>query len=260
MRKLHKLSTYFLLAFVTVCFISSCGAKKTQLSRVKAKNIEITNALAGASEVDAFVKPYREHVQKEMDVVLAYNPVELPKDRNEPSLNAAIGNFMADATYEIINPVYSKNTGKNIDFVLLNWGGIRTSLPKGNLTVGSAYEVMPFENKIVVLTMKGEKVKELAQYLIDKRVPHPLSKQVHLQITKDGQITEFTIGGKPFDPNATYIVATSDYLMNGGDAMYFFKGAEAFETGYLARNVLIDYFKKVGTLEAKKDNRFEYKP
>ena len=127
--------------------------------------------------------------------------------------------------------------------------------------MGSAYNLMPFENEMVVLTMSGEKVQELADYLIKHRLPHPLSKQVQLQITHDGKITHFTIHGKPFNPKATYLVATSDYLMYGGDAMYFFSNPlKADMLDYKVRNVLIDYFTKIDTLHAKQDNRFEYKP
>ena len=123
-----------------------------------------------------------------MSTVLAQNPADLVKDRNEKALNTAIGNFMADATFEIVNPLYKKRTGKDIDFVMLNWGGIRSDLPKGDVTVGSVYDIMPFENKVVVLTMSGEKVQELLNYLIKERKPHPLSKQIDLQITKDGKV------------------------------------------------------------------------
>ena len=172
-----------------------------------------------------------------------------------------ISNFFADAIYETIAPYYKKRTGQTIDFVLLNFGGIRSDLPKGDITMGSAYNLMPFENEMVVLTMSGEKVQELADYLIKHRLPHPLSKQVQLQITHDGKITHFTIHGKPFNPKATYLVATSDYLMYGGDAMYFFSNPlKADMLDYKVRNVLIDYFTKIDTLHAKQDNRFEYKP
>ena len=143
----------------------------------------------------------------------------------------------------------------------MNWGGIRADLAKGPVTVGDAYALMPFENEVVIVTMKGEKVQELVDYLIKHRLPHPLSKQVSLQITKDGKITHFTINGQPFDPNKTYVVVTSDYLYNGGDEMYFFKGAlDADKIGYKLRNVLIDYFKKIDVLNATEDHRFEYKP
>ena len=174
-----------------------------------------------------------------MSKVLSQNANDLVKDRKHPRLNTAISNLFGDVTYEIVSPIYKKRTGNDIDFVLMNWGGIRADLAKGPVTVGDAYALMPFENEVVIVTMKGEKV----------------------QITQDGKIVKFTINGKPFDPNATYRVATSDYLFNGGDAMYFFGNPiQKEDTGYKIRNVLIDYFKQTDVIDAKEDHRFEYKP
>lgn len=262
MRKFQHLKKIFLVSLVAIGFFTACStSQKQQLASVKAKNIVITDTITQVAAIDEFIRPYREHVDAEMNKVLAQNANNLVKDRNTTLLNTAIGNFMADATYEIITPAYKKRTGEGVDFVILNWGGIRSDLPKGAITMGSAFNLMPFENSAVVITMRGEKVQEMADYLIKHRKPHPLSKQIALQITKDGKITKFTINGKPFDPKATYNVVTSDYLMNGGDEMYFFKDAVKVDTlNYKLRNVLIDYFKQIDILNAEEDHRFEYKP
>jgi 2',3'-cyclic-nucleotide 2'-phosphodiesterase (5'-nucleotidase family) len=64
------------------------------------------------------------------------------------------------------------------------------------------------------------------------------------------------INGKDLDPNATYYVATSDYLANGGDNMLFFKkGTQRYDLDYKLRAVLIDYFTQVDTIIAPKDTR-----
>ena len=250
------------LCFIVLIVLSACATSMSQvLTLIKAKNIPIDENSPQEATIENFIAPYRQHVDNEMNKVLAQNAQDLVKDRNNPPLNAPITNFFADAVYETVAPYYKQRTGQTIDFVLLNFGGIRSDLPKGDITMGSAYNLMPFENEMVVLTMSGEKVQELADYLIKHRLPHPLSKQVQLQITHDGKITHFTIHGKPFNPKATYLVATSDYLMYGGDAMYFFSNPLKTDMlDYKVRNVLIDYFTKIDTLHAKQDNRFEYKP
>ena len=264
MRNLYSSTKFFFVAVVTVYFVYSCKPRQNQLTLIQAKNIEIANEEEKSVDIENFIEPYKQHVHKEMATVLAYNPTDLVKEndaliKETDVLNTAIGNFLADASFEIINPIFSKRTGKNIDFVLLNWGGIRSDLPKGDLTVGSAYNVMPFENKFVIVEMKGETVNELFQYLTKAKKPHPLSHQIELQITKDGKIKKATVGKLPIDTNKTYLVGTSDYLMNGGDGMNFFqKRIELHETDYLIRNILIDYFKKIDTLETTKDNRFTF--
>jgi len=115
---------------------------------------------------------------------------------------------------------------------------------------------MPFENNIVVVDLPGKSVLNLVEYLIQSKRPHPLS---HIQIILDKhhELHDLKINGKPFDVDKTYHVATSDYLVTGGDNMTFFKGMTgSTDTDYLIRNAMIDYFKKVDTLKAKVDDRF----
>jgi 5'-nucleotidase domain protein len=261
MQKFKSPIYYFIISLVFLSLLVSCGAPKMKLTEMKAKNFAMVDTLPQVSEIDSFISPFRTRIAAEMVTVLAQNTNDLVKDHNTTALNTGISNLIADAVYQTLNPIYRRKHRKSIDFVLLNWGGIRADLPKGPVTMGAAYSIMPFENEMVVLTMTGEKVKELVDYLIAKRLPHPLSKQFYLQIDQEGNIEKFTIRGKAFNPNATYIVATSDYLLEGGDEMYFFKGAEkVFRSNYKIRNVLIDYFKKMRVIDAKEDRRFEYKP
>ena len=89
-----------------------------------------------------------------MDLVLAENETELIKAQSEGTL----GNFIADALLQKgIDYAYHP-----IDFAIVNNGGIRLpSLPSGNITVGKIYELMPFDNMIVVLKVSGNIVQQL---------------------------------------------------------------------------------------------------
>ncbi|MDO4781888.1 MAG: 5'-nucleotidase [Capnocytophaga felis] len=256
MKKLYLGMNCFFVVLVTVCCFISCKPAKNNLTLIQGKNIEIVaNNEEKDVEIEKFILPYQKHVSKEIVTFLTYNPEALVKETNQ--LNVPIGNLIADASFEIINPIYFQKTGKNIDFVLLNWGGIRSDLPKGDVTVGTVYNLMPFENKLVVLEMKGEKLYEMTRYLIKAKKAHPLSNQVKLHITQKGDIKVFTINGKTVNPDETYVVATSDYLMHGGDGMIFFQNSiSAYETDYLIRNVLIDYFKKIDSIKVERDDRF----
>lgn len=255
---MKNLSTFrkdFFVIIITLCLFISCKSPELVRSSTEVKSVSVTENYTQRADIEQFIKPYRVHIEKEMSQVLAYNPEVLVK--SDKKLNAPIGNFMADASYEMVSDLFFKREGKTIDFVLLNWGGIRSDLPKGDITVGSAYRLMPFENKIVVIEMMGDKVLELAHYLARAKKPHPISKTVDLQIDRNGKIHQFCINGVPVEASKKYFVATSDYLMNGGDGMIFFKNpVKIYEIDYLIRNVLIDYFKKIDTLQATHDNRF----
>lgn len=232
----------------------ACKTEPQHLYKIEGKNINITDSLSYDKTIDAFIKPYRDHVNKNLDSILAYSKATYSKSDGE--LNTAIGNFLADLVYEQANPVFNNRTGKNIDFVLLNHGGIRSIISKGDITIRTAYEVMPFENSLVVAYLKGEQVKELLDYLARNKRAHPITK-LKLVLDKDANNYEATIDGVPIDFNKNYFVCTNDYLANGGDRMNFFKTNDSlYVLDYKIRNAMIDYFKKVDTINPIIDDRF----
>lgn len=232
----------------------SCNQEKQHLSKIEGKKIEITDSLETNPEIDAFIKPYRDHINKDLDSVLAYSMDTYSK--SDGKLNTAIGNFMADAVYSESNPIFNKRTGKNIDMVLLNHGGIRSIISKGNITTRTAYQLMPFENSIVVVALKGRQIDSLVDYLRTRKRAHPISK-LKLVLDNDYNIIEATIKGEKIDTDKTYYVATNDYLYNNGDNMRFFKPNDSlYVLNYKVRNALIDNFKKIDTLNPVIDNRF----
>src|SRR5690606_13462996 len=246
-----KFKTFFIV-FVLISF-ASCKTN-SHLYKIEGQKISITDSLQSVAEIEAFIKPYRDYINKDLDSVLAYSVDTYSKSDGE--LNTALGNFMADVVYDQSNPVFKSRTGNDIDFVVLNHGGIRSILSKGDVTTRTAFSLMPFENSIVVAKLKGSQVQDLLNYLAEAKRAHPISK---LQITldKNGKIAETSIKGKPIDFNAEYYVATNDYLYNGGDGMTFFKSENNVTVlDYRIRNALIDHFKKVDTISPVMDDRF----
>ena len=85
---------------------------------------------------------------------------------------------------------------------------------------------------------------------------HPISK-LHIKLDSDFKLMEATINNESIDENKTYYIATYDYLYNGGGRMTFFKKRDSlYDLDYKMRNLLIDYFKKVDTLNPVIDDRF----
>ncbi|XLS30895.1 5'-nucleotidase C-terminal domain-containing protein [Flavobacteriaceae bacterium M23B6Z8] len=225
------------------------------VASIEKENIPITDTLQTIKEIESFIEPYRSHINKTLDSVLSYNPVNLTKD--DTPLNTALGNWMADVVYEAVDPIYFKRTGKHIDFVLLNHGGIRANLNKGAVTARNAYELMPFENKISVIELSKEKMLALLDFLISSERAHPLSKQLTIELDSKGNSKKLILNDIPIDSLNTFHVATSDYLANLGDQMNFFeKPLKRTDIDYLIRNIIIDAFKSTDTIQASYDNRF----
>ncbi len=242
----------FLLCISLFAF-ACCSAPKSY-NKIEGKQIAITDSLPIDQDIETFIKPYREHVNSNLATVISYAKETYSK--SDGDLNTAIGNFMADGMYEQSNPVFKKRTGQDIDFVLINQGGIRSIISKGNITTRTAFEVMPFENAIVVTKLKGEQVKELLDYLVAAKRAHPISK-LKIVLDATGNLQDATIKGQPIDFKKSYYVLTNDYLLNGGDRMDFFKKRDTvYVMDYKIRNALIDYLAKNDTINPVIDDRF----
>ncbi|GAA4269607.1 5'-nucleotidase C-terminal domain-containing protein [Hyunsoonleella aestuarii] len=247
-----RFTHFFFLLYIL--FFTSCKKEKLHLTKIEGSKIEITDSLKIDDEIEKYIAPFRNHIQKDLDSVLAYSVDTYSK--TDGSLNTAIGNFMADAIYEETYPVFKKRTGKDIDLVLLNHGGIRSIISKGQIKLRTAYEIMPFENSIVVVALKGAQIDSLVNYLSKARRAHPISK-LRLLLDEDFKVAEATIKGKPIYNDTTYYVCTNDFLYNGGDNMTFFKPNDSlYVLNYKIRNALIDHFKKVDTINPVIDDRF----
>tara|TARA_B100000959_G_scaffold92481_1_gene98246 strand:+ start:1573 stop:2319 length:747 start_codon:yes stop_codon:yes gene_type:complete len=239
-----------IILFLLFLTVENCEPKYI----LSGNKIEINKDINDDGEVIDFIKPYKKNIDKHMDSVLSYAPIDY--DKKNGLLNTAIGNMMADVTLNLSNPIYKARTNKNIDFVLLNHGGIRSMISKGDITLRTAYKVMPFENSVVVCELNGEDVYELINYLTLNKKAHPISG-INIVLDKNYNLMEAKINGKRIEKNKIYSVATSDYLLNGGDKMTFFSKSKKNTTlDYKIRNVLIDYFKEVDTVAFKIDNRF----
>jgi 2',3'-cyclic-nucleotide 2'-phosphodiesterase (5'-nucleotidase family) len=176
--------------------------------------------------------------------------------KNDGELNSTLSNMFADATYEMSNPVFNKMSGENIDIVLLNNGGIRSIISKGNISEKTAFELMPFENSIVVLELNGLSIIKMIDYLRKVKLQHPISG-LQITLNNDYSVNEVKINGVSIENEKKYYVATTDYLLEGGDKMYFLaETTKTTDINYKMRDILIDYFKRYDTLKLKSDNRF----
>ncbi len=247
------MNSKYSLLFVLILIFISCK-NENHITRIEGKQISISDSFQDNAEIEKFIRPFREHVIKDLDSVIAYAVDTYSK--TDGHLNTAIGNLMVDAVHEQANPVFKSRTGKDIDMVLLNHGGIRSIISKGPITPRTAFQLMPFENNVVVAELKGKFVKDLVIYLQNARRAHPISN-LKIIVDKDFGLIEAKINAAEIIDDKTYYIATSDYLYGGGDRITFFQNSDSLHVlDYKIRNVLIDYFKKVDTINPTIDDRF----
>jgi 2',3'-cyclic-nucleotide 2'-phosphodiesterase (5'-nucleotidase family) len=234
-------------------FIINLSCKSPQLI---VANIETSNTqLNKNSEEDkAFldeITPYRLRIEKEMNTVLITSTAAAVKGQPESEL----GNLVSD----IVLAKANQYTKEKVDLCMLNNGGLRTSLPEGEITLGKIFELMPFENEIVVITLSGKQIKQMFNY-IAKSGGVPLAGAA--ATLTDSSATNIKIGGLDFDENKNYRLTTSDYLAGGGDKMFFFNNPIALEpTKHKLRDALVEYMidenAKGNKLNPKKDGRLK---
>jgi len=256
--KIHKkynTSAQRFVLFLTMGTFFACGSNNFGVTTIEGKKVNISSEYTPTQSIEDFVKPYRDHIDKDLDSVLAYSPETLDKSKSISKWQTTIGNLMADVTFDKSDKVLMARQQRHVDVCLLNNGGIRAIIPKGNVTARTAFEIMPFENSVWVVALKGEQLVEIGNYIIREKKPHPLSG-MEIVIGKDGLLKSITVQGKPVEAGKIYNVATSDYLANGGDSMDFFKkGVTTYDIDYKLRNIFIDYFKEVDTLPVIKTER-----
>ncbi|WP_303310508.1 5'-nucleotidase C-terminal domain-containing protein [Hymenobacter sp. BT730] len=190
----------------------------------------VSKALPADPKVEAVIAPYHQKVEEQMNVVLGTAPVAIKKNPGESPL----ANFVADLQRERASTALKQP----IDLGVMTNGGLRAELPAGNITVGSVFELMPFENELVVLDAPGSVVQQLFDY--GAHVKMAFSNATYT-VTPDGKPTDIRIGGKPFDASRTYTIAISDYLAGGGDQMTFFKPITPRKTGVLLRSAIAEH-------------------
>lgn len=232
-----------------------------------AQNIVIEYELLPVKEVQDYdnVKLQKElekskrELGKKTEEIIGFCPVEL----NTFIPQSPLTNFLADAIVAIGDQYCHDNGLDSVDFAVLNNGGIRTSLPAGNITIGNLYEVSPFENYIVIVEIKGSEVSKIFKRFTSKKC-EPTSKQVNISYLGD-YVCKVQLDGQAIDPEKTYRMVTLDFIANGGDDIL--KDIEirnVVHTGIIGRNGYINYIKELNAkgqaITAKIDDRVKIIP
>jgi 2',3'-cyclic-nucleotide 2'-phosphodiesterase (5'-nucleotidase family) len=143
----------FLLLGIALISLTACKTTSLQVANVQTQqNISINNELKNDEEFVKVINPYKEKLDKEMNQKISHTNVDLTKQGD----NSNLGNLLADYTFDGANEWAKINLKKNVDAALINIGGIRTTIGKGDILLKNVFEVMPFENEVIIVKMKGQ--------------------------------------------------------------------------------------------------------
>lgn len=228
-------------------FHNSCAKKVFHFASQKANYKRFDGkTISQDTSIDRMIAPYRKILNATMTESIGEFTSEMVKGKPSSSLT----NFVCDA----IQDIYQEKSGQSIDLVVQNFGGIRVnSIGSGPILMGEMYELMPFDNYLVTMDIQGKDLKTLFDK-IAKSNGWPISKGSGFVI-RDSSAAEIMVNNLPLDENKKYVLATSDYVANGGDDMKFMTNTPKRVTGLLIRDVIIAYVKKYKVINANDEKR-----
>ncbi len=229
-----QLKNFNALIILFSLFISCAPHFKVQKTETQHATI---SDLAIDSATYKFILPYKQSLDAKMNEVIGFAPVALVKNFPESNL----GNFFADAMMQKALMLQNIDTANLI--ALFNSGGLRTSVPQGDVHVGNMYELMPFENELVLVPLKGSELLLVLNAIAEKGGA-PV-EGVRFTITNKKASTIF-VHQNSLDTAKIYTIATSDYLANGGDKFFNVDAPKNYiKTKTLLRDILIEYCKNL---------------
>ncbi|WP_455673873.1 5'-nucleotidase C-terminal domain-containing protein [Phocaeicola sp.] len=223
------------------------------LASVEGGRLEVTSALDAHPDAAAMaiLAPYQKTVDSIMSPVIGHSVRFMDRFRPESELSNLVADVLRLSTSDYI--------GCAADVAVTNMGGLRTSLPEGNITYGNIYEITPFENTLCIVTMNGALLRELFENIA--AVHGEGLSGARLVITKAGKLANATVGGKEIDDNKQYTVATLDYLAEGNDHMTAFAKVPDSEKvqpeGASIRQLFLNYVSEMEKAGKKVDSKIE---
>lgn len=207
------------------------------------QKIEVKSGTSSPNKVDSLIAPYKVKLDAEMNEIIGEARVNFVNGK--PSSN--LGNLISDVYVKFGIPMVS-NYQNNV-ICVLNYGGLRSPINQGKVTLGDLYKVLPFDNELVMVHIPKTAVPELIKWLTEAK-GHPIAGCK----LEDGKLT-YT-NGSAIDKD--FWIVSSDYLLNGGDNAHFFQQKySVIHTGKLMRDVFIDFVRENKILEDKTEVRIK---
>lgn len=220
-------------------FLASCRpTSKYEITQINGSRISMDSTWEALPHdvADSIIAPYKETVDREMGKVVGTSEMVMESGRPESPLSNLIA--------EVLRLSAERVSGHPADIGVMNMGGIRNILPQGDITLQNVYEILPFENSLCVLTLKGTEVRKLLAAMASLH-GEGLSG-ARIRMTEQGELLECSVQGAPIDDRKEYTVATIDYLADGNDGFTPLLQAEKriCPENATLRSLFLDYIRR----------------
>ena len=238
---------FLLLAPVALVFLS-CTRQPMRIVSIETELLAVDSTYDALQDTAylAYITPIHDSLETLLSIPLGYAPEPMVAHKPESPLL----NWASDALLEMAK----QETKEEVDLAVVNCGGLRCSWQQGDITFRNVFELMPFDNELVILNMTGDKLLVLAQNCVEQG-GQGVSADFRVE-GKDGHVTRVQLHGKEIVPEAYYKVATSDYLSGGADGL---TALTMFEdrtmTGKKIRDLYIEYVRQQKEVKSAVDGR-----
>ncbi|MDR2084681.1 MAG: 5'-nucleotidase C-terminal domain-containing protein [Bacteroidales bacterium] len=241
---------FYLLVTLLVVLFLGCGTKRAsyELKSLDGYNVLMDKSFDENKDpiADSILNVYKAHTVTILDSVIGYSKVFMDKGLREESV---LGNFAADIIATAAEEIFDTK----VDMGLMNRGGLRTSLPQGEITLGDIFKVFPFENHVTIVEIKGNFLKQLFEDFAATNVQ--CLSRVKLVI-ENKEIKTLLVDGKTIDNEKIYKIGTIDFIAEGNDNMKVLKNAvNRYDSPILIRDAVAKYVYNNSPVDSKKDGR-----
>ena len=209
---------------------------------------------------------YNAPIEAMMAEIVGNTFVDLDGERtNIRSQETNLGNLVADSMLH-----NARHTGD--DIAIINGGGIRATIPRGDITLGQVISVLPFDNYLVSFNLTGEQILLALENGVSRveetegRFPQvaglrfnwdpeaePGSRIVSAEVAKGGVY-------EPINPAEIYRVVTNNFLYQGGDGYTMFsEGTDFINLGNTDYEVLAEYISANSPISLQIEGRITHK-
>ena len=190
---------------------------------------------------------------------------EAEKGMDEPVGHTLVTLHRGDAATNLMGYVVTDamrvRTGADMAFT--NLGGVRAEITAGEITPRDIFDVLPFGNRIVVISMTGEFLKTIMEWRIKGRRAGVIQSGAEIVFNRTradfDRITTFKINGQTIDPKKIYRVATTDYIAAGNIGLDILKTVpqgDIYYTNIMGRVMVESYVRELNQLDPRLDGRW----
>ena len=222
---------FFILGGILILSLSSCFNSQRYQPYYSWSDLEIDSTIQRSAAIEEIISPYRMRLDSIMDEVIGHATHDLTAAAEYES---TLGTFVTKLLLKQSTAAYNTE----VDVALMNHrGGLRAPINQGAITLGDIFEVMPFENEMVLIDLTGEQLLSVIDLVANGG--RSMIWPVNYTATPDGP-KDISLNGSAIVPTKNYVLTVSDYMANGGSGFHILSNLPRHDTkGVYLRDMII---------------------